>query len=86
MASDRLRKRIASWDSVGIDLAEVERNDYLVGWGEGSPGARYCAYIDEAELKEMAAAAGLGAQETFFSDGHEGNLNLYAVLHLPTAN
>ena len=28
----------------------------------------------------MAAEAGLSTIETFFSDGHEGNLNLYAVL------
>lgn len=80
MTSERLTKRLAPWVAVGIEPAEVEREDYLVGWGEGSPGARYCAYIDEAELNAMAAEAGLTTVETFFSDGHEGNLNLYGVL------
>jgi tRNA (uracil-5-)-methyltransferase TRM9 len=80
MRSERLKKRLVPWEAAGIDLGEVERNDYLVGWGEGSPGARYCAYIDEPELKSMAAEAGLTMPEAFSSDGHEGNLNLYAVL------
>lgn len=80
MTSDRLKKRLASWESVGIAETDVERDDYLVGWGEGSPGARYCAYIDEVELKAIAVRAGLTTVETFFSDGHEGNLNLYGVL------
>lgn len=79
MSSERLRKRLVPWDAAGIDPAAVEPGDYLVGWGEGSPGVRYCAYIDEPALKSMAAEAGLTTIETFSSDGHEGNLNLYAV-------
>lgn len=85
MTSERLHKRLVSWETAGLDPAEVESGDYLIGWGEGSPGARYCAFIDEQELKAMAAEAGLALIETFFSDGHEGNLNLYAVL-IPATN
>jgi hypothetical protein len=80
MTSERLRKRLAEWEAAGIDPKEVEPEDYLVGWGEGSPGMRYCAYIDEPALKAMTAEAGLEIVESHFSDGHEGNLNLYAVL------
>jgi SAM-dependent methyltransferase len=80
MASERLRKRLAPWRGEGIDPEDLEPDDHLVGWGEGSPGARYCAYIDEPTLKSMAVEAGLEVVETYFSDGHEGNLNLYAVL------
>jgi tRNA (uracil-5-)-methyltransferase TRM9 len=80
MAVERLRRRLAPWETVGISEDDLEPGDYLMGWGEGSPGARYCAYIDEADLKAMAVEAGLTIEETFFSDGHEGNLNLYAVL------
>jgi SAM-dependent methyltransferase len=80
MTSERLRKRLAPWEAVGIDPEDVEPGDYLVGWGEGSPGARYCAYIDKLALKSMATEAGLEVVETYFSDGHEGKLNLYAVL------
>ncbi len=80
MTSERLQKRLTPWETARISPEELEPGDYLVGWGEGSTGARYCAYIDEGELKAMAAEAGLAVRKTFFSDGHEGNLNLYAVL------
>ncbi len=83
MTSGRLQKRLAPWEAVGMRPEDVEPNDYLVGWGEGSPGARYCAFVDEPELKAMAAEAGLTVLETFFSDGHEGNLNLYGVFTRP---
>jgi tRNA (uracil-5-)-methyltransferase TRM9 len=80
MISERLRRRLVPWKTMGISEDDLEPGDYLVGWGEGSPGARYCAYIDETDLKAMAVEADLTIEETFFSDGHEGNLNLYAVL------
>lgn len=83
LTSERLQKRLAPWETVGIDAKDLEPGDYLVGWGEGSRGARYCAYIDPLALNEMAVEAGLSIGETFFSDGHEGNLNLYAVLTRP---
>lgn len=79
LASERLRRRLASWERAGIKESELEPGDYLVGWGEGLAGARYCAMIDEAGLIDMAAGAGLDVVETFTSDGHEGRLNLYAV-------
>lgn len=82
LASDRLRRRLVPWGRAGLRETDVEPEDYLVGWGEGSPGARYCAFIDEGALIDMAAGAGLDVVETFTSDGHEGRLNLYAVLKL----
>ncbi len=82
LASERLRRRLVPWSRAGLREADVEPGDYLVGWGEGSPGARYCAFIDEAALSNMAAGVGLDTVETFASDGHEGRLNLYAVLKL----
>lgn len=86
LASERLRRRIVPWERSGLRAEELEPGDYLVGWGEGSPGARYCAAIDEAALTDMAARAGLDVIETFASDGHEGRLNLYAVFEGRTAS
>ena len=79
MTSERLRKRIAPWEAAGVAEANVEPGDYLMGWGEGAPGLRYCAFIDEPALTDMATGVGLTCTETFFSDGHGGNLNLYGV-------
>ena len=79
MTSERLRKRIAPWEAAGISESSVESGDYLMGWGEGAPGLRYCAFIDETALATIAIEAGLICTETFFSDGLEGNLNLYGI-------
>ncbi len=79
MTSDRLRRRTVGWDAVGIDEADLEKDDYLVGWGEGAAGVRYCAFIDREALLAVAQEAGLACEATLFSDGHEGNLNLYGV-------
>lgn len=79
MESERLRKRVLPWETVGLSAADVEPGDYLVSWGAGAAGHRYCAAIDEAALTELAERAGLRTVETFRSDGREGNLNLYGV-------
>lgn len=80
MTSERLRRRLLSWETVGLRAAAVEPGDHLVAWGAGAAGQRYCAFIDQAALAGLAEAAGLAVADTFFADGQEGNLNLYAVL------
>jgi hypothetical protein len=77
MTSERLRKRIVHGKR--FVYGNPAGIDYLVSWGEGAAGLRYCAFIDEQALTTMAADAGLTCTETFFSDGREGNLNLYGV-------
>lgn len=78
--SDRLRSRIAPWESIGIQPSEVEPGDALLPWDQGVHALRYAHNITLEELHTLAAAAGLEIQATFFADGHEGNLNLYAAL------
>jgi 2-polyprenyl-3-methyl-5-hydroxy-6-metoxy-1,4-benzoquinol methylase len=79
LSAARLRARILPWSTVGLSSKDVEPGDYLVAWGEGAAGHRYCASIDEVELLSLAAKAGLAHRESFFSDGKEGNLNLYGI-------
>ncbi len=80
MTSPRLRRRVLSWETVGLRAADLEPEDYLVAWGEGAAGYRYCAFIDLDRLRDLADQAGLTVCEVHYADGHEGNLNLYAVL------
>ncbi len=75
----RLQARILPWQAAGISENAVEPGDYLLSWGEGAAGQRYCAAIGVDELLSLADSAGLQPVDTFFSDGHEGNLNLYGV-------
>ena len=80
MQSERQRRKVVDWGAAGLDPAAVEPDDYLLTWQSGGFGLRYVCYIDEAEMAQLAANAGLVVVQHFRSDGREGNLNLYAVL------
>lgn len=82
LSSDRQIKKIRPWSEVGINRDEVEDNDYLLTWKRGGIGLRYVAYIDQDEIMWLAKNAGLRIADTFYADGMEGDLNLYAVLRL----
>ncbi|MEA3335380.1 MAG: class I SAM-dependent methyltransferase [Chloroflexota bacterium] len=78
--SERLKRKIVPWQQIDIDSDSVEPGDYLLDWQRGGSGLRYCHLIDERQLRELAAAAGLEVREIFLADGKEGNLNLFAIL------
>ena len=79
LSSPRLQKRILPWSTTGLRNEDVDPGDYLLSWGEGAAGHRYCAAIDEENLCELTTRAGLATVETFYADGHEGNLSLYGI-------
>lgn len=79
MGSPRLRARVLPWKAAGLDEADLEPGDYLLSWGAGAAGKRYCAYIEREELHALADEAGLTPAAIFVADGHEGDLNLYGV-------
>jgi tRNA (uracil-5-)-methyltransferase TRM9 len=80
MENERMRKKIVPWSVVGIDERELEPGDALLNWKRGGVGLRYCHWIGEDELRELAAQAGLNVIETFRAGGKEGNLSLYAIM------
>jgi SAM-dependent methyltransferase len=79
LSSSRLRGRILPWSMVGLKNEAVDPGDYLLSWGEGAAGQRYCAAIAEDTLLTLTSQAGLAPVEMFYADGHEGNLSLYGV-------
>ena len=79
--SERLRQRIAPWTEIGLQVTDVEANDYLLTWErKGKRGLRYVHLLDEAEARRMAEAAGLTVIEVFRSDGAAGDLADYALM------
>ena len=78
--SDRQRRKIRSWDTIGLTDADVEPNDYLLTWQRDGFGLRYVCMIDEAATAVLAQATGLKIKTQFYSDGREKNLSLYTVL------
>jgi SAM-dependent methyltransferase len=80
MASARQRRKIVPWSEAGLHPSELEDRDYLLSWQRGGYGVRYVAYLDAEAIKEMADASELRVVNSYYSDGHEGFLNLYSVL------
>ena len=78
--NERQARKIRPWSEVGLRESDVESGDYLLSWGQGQPGLRYVAHLDEEAVAGLAQAAGLRIVRQFRSDGREGNLNLYSVL------
>ena len=83
MDSPRQRRKLRDWSLIGLDAAEVEPNDYLLSWQRDGFGLRYVCFIDIKETNSMALEAGLTINQQFYSDGKEGNLNLYTVMVKP---
>lgn len=75
--NERQRRRIVSWQSVGLDARELEEGDALLVWKRGGAGYRYCHLITKEEMVRLAEASGFEIVKQFYADAE---LNLYSVL------
>lgn len=80
--SERLRRRLVSWEVIGLTGDDIECGDYLLDWQREGYGIRYVHLVTEGETATLAATAGLQIETLFRADGHHNNLTLYAVLHI----
>ena len=66
----------------GIDAAQLEEGDYLLGWQDTCDTYRYCHAFAPGEALELARQAGLANRvaASFEADGRTGNLNAYLVI------
>lgn len=79
--SERLRQRIVAWSALNLTEADIEPGDHLLSWERNNRrGLRYVHLLDEAEARQMAAAAGLTVMEVFRSDGVTGDLADYVQI------
>lgn len=75
--NERLRKKIVSWNKIGIGDSQLEANDYLLDWKRGGVGFRYLHLVDETETEQLAHTSGFRIIEQFYADN---DLNLYSIL------
>ena len=83
LKSERLRERILPWETVDLHEDQVDEGDYLLDWRRGGFGIRYVHHFSPQELTKLAEQSGFRIQETFDSDGKEGNLSHYQVWVAP---
>lgn len=83
LTHDRQRRKITDWSAIGLSPADLEANDYLLTWQSGGFALRYVCFIDETETAALAHSANLTLLSHFYSDGKEGDLNLYTILTKP---
>jgi SAM-dependent methyltransferase len=77
--SEKLKRRIKPWNTVGMNVSGLDAGDYLLDWHGGGEGLRYVHHFSEEELSALAHETGFAVSETFYSDGETGNLGLYQV-------
>ncbi len=77
--SERLKKRIQPWEKINLSPSDVDEGDYLLDWRRGGYGLRYVHHFSPAELRSLAGEIGFSVEESFLSDGKEGDLGLYQV-------
>jgi tRNA (uracil-5-)-methyltransferase TRM9 len=75
--SERLRKKIVGWHTIGLDESQIEHNDYLLDWKRGGTGYRYVHLIDQSEIQQLAEASGFRVMKQFYADA---DLNLLSIL------
>lgn len=87
MANEGMARRVRALqprarEDAGLAAAQLEENDYLLGW-DAQPGVyRYCHHFDDGEVDRLVAAVADKAcvADRFTADGRSGNLNAYLVL------
>jgi SAM-dependent methyltransferase len=79
LKSERQKRRIIPWEEAGFSEKDLDEGDYLLDWKRGGRGVRYVHHFSLDELSSLADQSGFEVEDSFYSDGKEGDLSLYQV-------
>lgn len=86
MKSDALAAKAAAThpralESLGIDPASLDENDWLLGWKDAEDTWRYCHHFADEEIDRLIAAVANRARllARFEADGRTGDMNTYLI-------
>jgi SAM-dependent methyltransferase len=77
--SERLRRRIVPWPTIGLEDDQVDPGDHLLDWRHGGRGLRYVHAFEASELEDLAHQAGFHQVRAYSADGQGGRLGRYEV-------
>ena len=87
MESDELAQRahdshVRALQTLGIDPAQLDEGDWLLGWQNAQNTWRYCHHFTPDEVDELLAdlPVYVDVVDRFQADGRTGSLNTYIVL------
>jgi len=70
-------------DDYNLDIENLDKDDYLLGWSKKDYTYRYCHHFSDLEnteiVSKLIANNSLVLKERFFSDGRTSNLNEYFI-------
>lgn len=78
--NEALMARQVAADSVGIDPADLEKDDYFLTWERSTPATRYCHLVTLDEQAKLLQNTGLEVIGTYLADGKTGSENRYVLL------
>ncbi|HQM15660.1 MAG TPA: class I SAM-dependent methyltransferase [Candidatus Woesebacteria bacterium] len=81
-ASDnRIKNKLVSPTTIGIDAQEIEKSDYLLGWQDRTNLYRYCHDFSDQEMNEILnQLENVQLLFQYSADGKSGKLNHYYLL------
>lgn len=75
--NERLRRKIVSWQTLGVDEHGLEPGDALLDWKRGRTGYRYVHLLTEGEVDSLAQQSNYQVIKQYYGDA---GLNLYSAL------
>ncbi|NCN03764.1 MAG: class I SAM-dependent methyltransferase [Candidatus Pacebacteria bacterium] len=79
----KLKERVLTENNIvdlGLNVEQIEPNDYLLDWQRGEHAIRYCHYSDKVEIEKINEKLEWKSIQTYKSDSKTNNLNQYYLL------